>query len=220
MGKQLIFDCDGVLVDSEIIAAEVMVNLLNQFRIPITISYYLGNCTGRTFTGIRDSLSAKFRVALPEDFVQRVTEKMELAKQETLKSIDGIAELLENLRGIPKAVVSNSDRYQIDDALTKVNIAHHFDEFVFSSEEVQYPKPSPDIYLYAADRLGIDPHNCLVIEDSISGAKAALSAGMEVIGFLAGSHIIDGHEDRLTNIGVERSVFTAKELERVIMELF
>ena len=215
--RQLIFDCDGVLIDSEIIAAEVMVSLLNKHGIPITISYYLENCTGKTFTGLKNSLSAEHQVELPENFIPLVTEQMELSKSKKLMPIVGMDKLLENLLDIPKAVVSNSDGYQINNALDKVNIAHHFGEKIYSSELVKYPKPSPEIYLYAADKLGVISKDCLVIEDSVSGATAALTAGMEVVGFLAGSHIVKGHENRLREIGVERLVFTAKELEREIL---
>ena len=219
MIKQLIFDCDGVLVDSEIIATQVMVDLLNQHRIPVDTSYYLQHCTGKTFTGLISSLSNEYGITLPDEFVQLVTAKMETTINKLLEPVAGISNLLNALELIPKAVVSNSDLYQIKTSLTKTKISHHFGEYIFSSQEVEKPKPSPQVYLYAADKLEVNSKNCLVVEDSISGASAAIAAGMEVIGFLGGSHIVKGHEDNLRRIGVKNIAYTAMELEDTINQL-
>ena len=216
--RQLIFDCDGVLIDSEIIAAQAMVEELNSNGIPITISQYLTNCTGKTFSGLKTTLSDEYEVMLHDDFVPVVTSSMERLKLKKLRSVEGILNLLNNVRHFPKAVVSNSDFNQIKSSLTQVDVLHHFGDNIYSSEQVKNPKPSPEIYLFAAKNIGVNPKDCLVIEDSVSGATAALSAGMQVIGLLAGSHIVEGHEDRLRNIGVEMIAYTSKELERIINE--
>jgi HAD superfamily hydrolase (TIGR01509 family) len=216
MINHLIFDCDGVLIDSEILAAQAMVGALNDHRIPITVNEYLTNCTGKTFSGLKIDLSKEYSVVLPDDFVRLVTENMEALKLQKLKPIQGMLDLLNKVRDIPKAVVSNSDLSQIKSSLTQVGAMHHFETNMFSSEQVQNPKPSPEIYHYAAVKIGIDPKNCLVVEDSISGATAAYSAGMNVVGLLAGSHIVEGHRDRLKDIGIEMIASSTKELEGII----
>ncbi len=161
MVKQLIFDCDGVLIDSEIIAAEVMVDMLTHHGMSITVPYYLQHCTGKTFTTLKSLLSAEFEVALPDDFVQSVTDTMEAAKIKRLEPIVGIRELLDNLQDVPKAVASNSDLFQIKSSLEKVTLSHYFGKHVFSSEQVENPKPSPEIYLHTARSLKVSPENCL-----------------------------------------------------------
>lgn len=216
MIKQLIFDCDGVLVDSEIIAAQVMVDSLNQYGIPITTAYYLEYCTGKTFTGIKSSLSDQFGIPLPEDFTKSVTEKMEIVISDQLNPVVGVSDLLDQIISRPKAVVSNSDLDQINVSLTQTRISHHFGLNIFSAEQVVNAKPSPEVYLYAADILKVQPKDCLVVEDSISGATSALAAGMNVVGFLAGRHITEGHDDRLRNIGVEKMAYSSRELKEII----
>jgi len=220
MTKHLIFDCDGVLVDSEIIAAQVMVEMLNQYEVPISITHYLQHCTGKTFSGLAASLSMEFDKPLPDDFVQLVTAKMEVTSSRLLQPIDGMQNMLNTIASIPKAVVSNSDLHQIKSSLDKVDISHHFGAYTFSSEQVDKPKPSPLVYLHAADSLGVKPSECLVVEDSVSGATAALAAGMQVIGFLAGSHIVDGHDDRLRAVGVKKMAHSSVALKEIIESVF
>ena len=215
MIKQLIFDCDGVLVDSEIIAAQVMVELLEKSGIIITLEYYLHNCTGKTFSGLKKELSEQFTTPLPDDFLYEVTTLMDKKARTDLKPIPNIHRVLEQSK-LPKAVVSNSDVYQIKHAINHINIAHHFSDNIFSSQMVKLPKPDPGIYLLAAEKLEVETENCLVVEDSISGATAAVQAGMQVIGFTAGTHIINGHKEKLMDTGVSQVAGTAEELHRLI----
>ncbi|MDH5366249.1 MAG: HAD family hydrolase [Cyclobacteriaceae bacterium] len=211
MIKQLIFDCDGVLVDSEILAAQVMLEILSKYGIDISLDFYLHNCTGKTFSGSKTELSKKLNTPLPNSFLEEVTIAMDIKIKNELKPISGIHNVLENT-DLPKAVVSNSDMYQIEHAIDHINITDHFNGHIFSSQMVEKPKPDPDVYLFAAKELAVHPKECLVVEDSISGATAALKAGMNVIGFVAGSHIIDGHEQKLINLGVSAVAKNAEEL--------
>ena len=211
---QLLFDCDGVLVDSEIIAAHAMVEMLSQYGIEITVDYYLNNCTGKTYSGLVIELGEKFGAPLPSHFLSEVTKEVDYRLETQLKPIDGINHLLESLH-LPKSIVSNSDVYQIEHAIEYVNIAHYFTH-VFSCQMVARPKPDPGVYLHAATTLNVDPLDCLVVEDSLAGATAALSAGMNVIGFAGGSHIVKGHAEKLMNIGVTHVAGSIQELGEMI----
>lgn len=211
MIKQLIFDCDGVLVDSEILAAQVMVDILSKYGIDISLDFYLQNCTGKTFSGSKIELSKQLDTPLPNSFLEEVTIAMDIKIKNELNPIRGIHKVLEKT-DLPKAVVSNSDVYQIEHAISHIKIAHHFNGQIFSSQMVAKPKPDPDIYLLAAEKLTVLPEECLVVEDSISGATAALKAGMNVIGFAAGSHIIEGHEQKLISLGVSSVAKNSEEL--------
>lgn len=212
--KHLIFDCDGVLIDSEIIAAQVMVEVLDKFGINITVDYYLRNCTGKTYSGLRVELAEEFNTPLPSQFLKEVTIEVDIRLNTQLQPIKGIHKVLEST-SLPKSVVSNSDVYQVEHAINHVNIAHHFDH-LFSSQMVDKPKPDPGVYLLAAEKLDTNPQNCLVVEDSIAGATAALGAGMNVIGFLGGSHIVEGHSEKLMKLGVKQVAKQTNELGKMI----
>ena len=215
MIKQLIFDCDGVLVDSEIIAARVMVELFAKYDIEISLDFYLTQCTGKTFTGLKKEISEKFGKPLPDNFSLQITKMFDARAMKELIPVKGIESVLEN-SSLPKAVVSNSDIYQIEHAINHVSIAHHFNSGIFSSEMVQNPKPSPDVYFLAAETIKVHPSACLVVEDSKSGATAALEAGMTVIGFIGGSHIMNGHAQKLKSLGVHAIARDSNELLKCI----
>lgn len=213
MFKQLIFDCDGVLVDTEIVAANVMVKKLTQFDVKITVDHYLKTYTGSTFSGIFKenikNLSANDLALLVKGCEEEVYEE--------LKPIKGMSQLVKSLK-IPKAVVSNSYLWQVKKALEVTGINTNID-FYCSSEEVEFPKPSPDVYLLAAKRAGCTPEECLVVEDSKSGVSAALSAGMNVIGFTGGSHVTKDHGRLLKEKGAIDVADSADQLLPIINKL-
>ncbi len=209
--KQIIFDCDGVLVDTEIVSAEVMVNLLKSLGQKIEIKYFLSAYTGKTFRTIFEDMAIDPRVDM-DMLIKNVEERV----YEDVRAIDGMPELAARV-DLPKAVVSNSNLWQIEKALTATGLLEIF-EHRYSSSMVSKPKPSADIYLYAAKNLGVSPSNCLAIEDSISGCTSALSAGMNVIGFGGGQHIDDNHRKELTRLGVPFIANSADELDILIVK--
>ena len=207
--EQIIFDCDGVLVDTEIVSAEIMVALLKSLGRKIEIKYFLSQYTGKTFREIFEDLTIDPRVDL-DMLIKNVEERV----YKDLRAIEGMSELARKVN-LPKAVVSNSNIWQIEKALTATNLLDVFEDR-FSASMVSKPKPNPDIYLHAAETLGKSPANCLAIEDSISGCTSALSAGMNVIGFCGGQHITSEHRNELTNIGVPFIANSTAELEMLL----
>lgn len=206
MIKQLIFDCDGVLVDTEIVAANVMVNKLALLDVNITVDYYLKTYTGSTFSGIfKENLKG-----LSQSELKQLVIECEEAVYDELKPIEGMTSLVKSL-ALSKAVVSNSYLWQVEKALNVTGLKSYMD-FYCSSEEVEYPKPKPDVYLLAAKRAHCEPHECLVVEDSKSGVTAAVSAGMQVIGFTGGSHIRPGHASALKEKGAIEIAESANQL--------
>lgn len=206
MIKQIIFDCDGVLVDTEIVAANVMIKKLASYDIDITVNYYLNTYTGSTFSGI---FKENIKNLSPKELQKLVTDS-EIAVYEELKPIKGMSDLVKSIK-LPKAVVSNSYLWQVEKALTVTGLKDSMD-FYCSSEEVKFPKPQPDVYLLAAERANCNPNECLVIEDSKSGVTAAISARMNVIGFTAGSHITPGHDQLLKEKGAIDTANSADQL--------
>lgn len=207
--EQIIFDCDGVLVDTEIVSAEVMVALLKSLGQKIEIKYFLSEYTGKTFRAIFEDMTIDPRVDI-DMLIKNVEERV----YQDLRAIEGMGYLARKV-DLPKAVVSNSNIWQIEKALTATKLLDVF-EHRFSASMVSKPKPSPDIYLHAAETLGKSPANCLAIEDSVSGCTSALSAGMNVIGFCGGQHITSSHRNELTKIGVPFIANSAIELEGLL----
>ena len=198
--KHLLFDCDGVLVDTEYIAAIKMTQALNNLGVDISVDYYLQNLSGTTFSSI---VHRYFKNSLSSSEVLRIINKVEDEVAAEVELIDGVNELLTSLP-MSKSVVSNSSIRTVEHALTVTGIRKHFLPKIFSSELVKEPKPAPDIYRLAIDSLGYSASEIMVVEDSLSGAKAAISAGLTVVGFVGASHIQSGHRQKLMDLGVSQ----------------
>jgi len=198
--KHIIFDCDGVLVDTEYTAAIKMTEALNKLGASVTVDHYLRNLSGATFSSI---VTKYFNNSLAAREVTKIITKVEDQVAEDLKLIEGVAQLLNNLH-LGKSVVSNSSLRTVEHALRSTGIYDQFGGGIFSSEYVEKPKPAPDIYLLALKSIPVNISEILVVEDSLSGAKAALSAGFRVIGFTGGGHILPGHQQKLEALGVHK----------------
>lgn len=181
----VIFDMDGVIVDSEPLHHAVETELLGELDVPVTReehANFLGMSSRDMWTVIRRNYDLPYRV---DELVQRERARFaEHVGREGIPLVPGILELVAELvrRDIPVAVASSSSRDQIDHVLSVAGIAQHFTVRV-SGDDVAQSKPDPAIFLHAADMLGVAPAGCIVIEDSPHGVTAARGAGMRVIGF-------------------------------------
>lgn len=208
MIKHILFDCDGVLVDTEITAANVMVEAMKKKGADISVQYYLQNLSGSTFSVILNTyFGSSFNGVEKKQFINELEQKI----VNDVKAIDGVAEMLNSIL-LPKSIVSNSEIWQVKKEIEKVHISHFFTDHIFSSELVDKPKPAPDVYNLAKKDLGLNSNEVLVIEDSITGAKAALAAGLKVIGFSGASHILPGHDKNLLELGVTQVASNMNEL--------
>jgi len=212
MIKHILFDCDGVLVDTEFTAAQVMVEAMTKRGADIDFEHYLQNLSGSTFSAILDtyfgaSLQGEEKTAFIDKLEQKIVAKVE--------AIKGVESMLESIK-IPMSVVSNSAIWQVKEEIEQTKIEHYFTGHIFSSELVVNPKPAPDVYNLAVKELGLSGDEVLVIEDSLTGAKAALAAGLKVIGFSGASHILKGHKEKLLSLGVAEVASTMEELDKVI----
>ena len=196
----LIFDCDGVLVDSEIVSFEVEAAALTAAGIRVAPRDLLARFVGTSSSAMFATLSREHGVALPEGFAASVARRIHEAFETDLRPIAGIAELLAALPD-RKCVASSSDPARIRQSLSLTAILHHFEPHIFSATQVRHGKPAPDLYLFAAERMGTPPSRCLAIEDSVAGVTAARAAGMTVLGFTGGSHCLAGHADKLRAAG-------------------
>lgn len=213
----VIFDCDGVLIDSEIIAAEVEAQLLsrNGYRIePQEISErYSGLPWKAILMEIEASAGIPFSASLIDEAERLVDER--LARE--VRMIDGADEAVRAIRQ-PKCICSNSSGERLRLSLGHVGLYEAFTPNVFSALEVgtKKGKPAPDVFLFAAKAMGADPAGSVVIEDSVHGVTGARAAGMRVIGFTGASHTYSSHADRLIEAGAETVINRMRDLPATI----
>jgi len=182
----IIFDCDGVLVDSEVLSCRCLSETLAAYGIDLGVDQALDLFLGRSVTAVFQHYQTLGR-AIPEQFSAELRTGVRAAFFCSLCPIEGVKSVLEDLR-IPHCVASSSDVDRVSFSLALTGLAPHFDTRLYTSQMVARGKPAPDLFLYAAERMQVDPHRALVIEDSVSGVKAGKAAGMTVWGFVGGSH--------------------------------
>ena len=183
----VIFDCDGVLIDSEPISLATLTRGLNGLGLDIDVETVRRRFAGTSMVSIMDRIAAEDGVTAPVGFAERVKAETLRAFEVELAAMAGIAEALRGLR-LPFCVASSSDPVRLRRSLDLTGLLPLFDGRVFSSAEVARGKPFPDLFLHAAARMGAAPARCLVIEDSVPGVQAARAAGMRVVGFTGGGH--------------------------------
>jgi HAD superfamily hydrolase (TIGR01509 family) len=211
MFDAVIFDCDGVLVDSEVLAMRGERAVLAALGLDYTPEDFVRRFMGLHDRAYFDLLRADFRTAsgaaAPDDFETRVMDgrRREMA---ALTIIDGADRALAGARASAgRIAVASSSRAQFLQAkLKRMGLYDLAAPHVYSADLVAVGKPAPDIFLYAAEKIGAAPARCLVLEDSVNGVKAGVAAGMTVWGFTGGGHCYDGHGERLSAVGAERVV--------------
>jgi len=212
----LIFDCDGVLVDSEAIAEATLVALLGEWLPDLDVDTLLSQALGMTTAHILAHLEGLSAHRLPTDATERVDETIEARLARELQAMPGVAAAIETV-DLPKAVVSNSRRRRVLASLATTGLDVRLDGApIFTAEQVARPKPDPALYRLAAETLGVAPARCLVVEDSVSGVTAAHAAGMTVIGFTGASHIPPGQAERLHEAGAWRVIAQMRDLEPLV----
>lgn len=194
----IIFDCDGVLVDSELIDARIRSECLIAAGFQVTPEE-LANDPGVSGARLLEKLERRFG-RLPDDFMQTTRTRIMRTFTDELRAIEGVSELLGSL-DFPVCVASNSHIDRLRHSLAVTGLSQFFEPYLFSAIMVPQGKPAPDLFLLAASRLSASPAACLVVEDSIHGVLAARAAGMEVVGFCGASHCPDGHADGLREAG-------------------
>lgn len=182
----IIFDCDGVLVDSEVLSCRCLSEVLAGHGIDLGLDQALDLFLGRSVTAVLDHYQASGRLN-PERFLTELRAEVRAAFLAALCPIEGVNSVLEGLQ-IPHCVASSSDVDRVSFSLSLTGLAPHFDARLYTSQMVERGKPAPDLFLYAADRMRADPRRTLVVEDSVSGVMAGKAAGMTVWGFVGGSH--------------------------------
>ncbi|MBZ6075985.1 HAD family hydrolase [Microvirga puerhi] len=195
----LVFDCDGVLVDSEPLACRIDAEFLTELGFPYTAQEITTQFVGVSLKDMMARIEAAHGRRLPDDFGERLNRTLFTRFETELQPIADIREAILALPH-PRCVASSSTHDRIALSLRVTGLADLFAN-VFSASEVARGKPAPDLFLHAAARVGYAPDQCLVIEDSPAGVRAACAAGMRVIGFVGGGHCGPAHADKLRDAG-------------------
>ena len=184
--KAVLFDCDGVLVDSEPITTRLMRDDLAAHGLDLSLERIAALFVGGTLPGVARQ-ARDLGATLPEDWVDRFYTKAFAALAAEVEAVPGVSDLLDQLiaAGVSIAVGSNGPVAKMEITLTRTGLIGRLAPHIYSSHDLPQPKPAPDVYLHAARQLGVLPRDCIVVEDSVSGVRAGVAAGMRCIGFAA-----------------------------------
>ena len=197
----LIFDFDGVIADSEALANTVLAEFVTDLGHATSLDDSLEHYSGRRWDDAMAAIQSVIGKPLPPSFSDDLKAAILERFRTDLREVSGARQFIRRFSGTPRCIASSSSIDRLRLCLSVLDLTDEFGGNVFSAEMVSRGKPHPDIFLLAADKLGVNPESCLVIEDSASGIRAAVAAGMTAVGLCAASHIRQGHHLRLREAG-------------------
>jgi len=186
--RLVILDCDGVLIDSEAISARMLVSELAALGVSIDLAYVARHFLGRSYPTVMAEIRKDFGIDLPPDFEEQYRNRLLQAFETELRIMPGVTALLDGL-DLPVCVATSSSPRRVEMSLRLVGLWDRLGQVTFTASEVARGKPAPDLFLHVAARMGVAPAGCLVVEDSLTGVRAGLAAGMQVWRFVGGSHM-------------------------------
>ncbi len=203
--SHIIFDCDGVLVDSEPLSMRADVEILKRYGIDITPAEAHRRFVGRTFEAMIQELSAQRGVVFPDGLLDAKNARVAELYRSELQLVRGVRDALESIRnlGLTMSIASNSPKERVKLALQLTGLNGYFKDNIFTFEDVPHGKPAPDVFLLAAKKAGVRAEDCLVVEDSMTGVTAAVDAGCWTLGFTGTHEDEDAHGAKLKDIGAE-----------------
>lgn len=219
MKTLLVFDFDGVVADSEILANTVLAELVTELGTPMTLEASLATFMGKRAEDVIAAIAATTGGPAGDAVGRELTRRTLARFRSELREIRGVRDYLAAFAGLKRCIASSSSPDRLAACLDILGLAEAFGEHVYSASQVPRGKPHPDLFLHAASRLGVAPAEAIVIEDSEGGIRAASAAGMTPIGLLAASHIGSGHEARLRDAGAQYIARDYRELEMITRTL-
>jgi HAD superfamily hydrolase (TIGR01509 family) len=178
----VIFDCDGVLVDTELISNTVLAGLLTQAGLPTTLEDCLRDYRGRSMTSVMELAAQRHGAPMPGDISERYDAETKLAFTRDLRPVAGVVAALDRI-SLPACVASSGPHHKMAVTLRRTGLWERFEGRIFSATEVAHGKPAPDLFLHAARAMGFHPASTAVVEDSVPGVEAARAAGMRALAF-------------------------------------
>jgi HAD superfamily hydrolase (TIGR01509 family) len=217
--EAIIFDFDGVIVDSEVVANAALAEVLTALGHPVTAEQAIERYSGLRWSDCHRAIEADSGRAVDLPALRQSVDRLVASRVAEVLAIEGLGPFLERQSGRRLAIASSSDREWLDCSLERLGLGHHFEGRVFSAAGIERGKPHPDVYLMVARALGIPPALCLVIEDHPVGVAAGAAAGMTVIALLAAAHIRPGHEARVRSAGARHVARDYRQVAEILEEL-
>lgn len=214
--RAIIFDFDGVIADSEVLSNTVIAEIVTELGVPTTLAEAYRTYMGKRLDEVIATIERVVGRKLPDDFADRYQQRTFDAFRARLTPVDGARAFIMAFRTVPQCIASSSSPERLALSLEVLNMTTLFEGRVFSASDVARGKPHPDIFLHAAEQMGVDARDCIVIEDSVGGVTAGRAAGATVIGLTAAGHIQAGHDARLRDAGADHVATSFVELDRVI----
>jgi HAD superfamily hydrolase (TIGR01549 family) len=214
----LIFDFDGVIADSEALANTVLAETITRLGHATNLEDSLEHYSGRRWDDAMAAIAAALGKPLPETFSDDLKIAILDRFRAELKEVSGAGKFIQTFSDVPRCIASSSSIDRLQLCLSILDLTETFGGHVFSADMVPRGKPHPDLFLLAADRLEVSPKSCLVIEDSTSGVRAAVAAGMTAVGLCAASHIRDGHHLKLRQAGAAHVANSWDEIEKIALQ--
>ena len=213
----VVFDCDGVLVDSEMLSAGVLMGMMEEIGLPITDAIFREDFLGRSFANAANRVSKRFGRNIPDDFQMRYRDRLLLRIEKHLEVMPGIEAVLNSLK-VPICLATSSSPQRLGTSLLKTKLSQYFEGRCFTASQVQHGKPAPDLFLLAMQAMGVKPERSLIIEDSEMGVRAGLAAGSTVWQFAGGSHVKAGYQ-LSAGLSPHRMIADAKALHSAFREI-
>ncbi|MGJ4931051.1 HAD family hydrolase [Bradyrhizobium sp. HKCCYLS2038] len=214
----VIFDCDGVLVDSEVISCQAHADVLSLCGYPISADQVFDRFLGRSSKQATAEVEAELGRSLPADFNAKLQDRLFRAFEHDLHPVAGIMDALDAL-DVPVCVASSGSHQRMRVSLGATRLYDRLAPHIFSSSQVENGKPAPDLFLFAAAQMNARPQACVVVEDSLAGIRGGIAAGMTVLGFHGGSHCRPGHADSLREAGATLVFDDMRQLPIILSKL-
>ncbi len=215
----LIFDLDGVVVDSEIYVFRVLSQKLSGLGVQMSVQETIYNFFGEPFKCIKKTIEQDYGMILHDDFFEEVMALSICLMERNIEFVKGALGFLQTYYNVKKCIATSAPQERISLFVNKLQIDNFFYENIFDVSMVSRGKPFPYIFELAAQNMGKEPSHSIVIEDSVPGIKAGVRAGMLVIGLLAGSHLSNSYSDKLKAAGADYVVENYKEMEMLLHDI-
>jgi HAD superfamily hydrolase (TIGR01509 family) len=214
--RALIFDFDGVIADSEALANIVLAETVSGLGCPTSLDEALSRYMGKRWPEVIAAIESDIGRAVPNGFSDDLKAATLKRFRADLREVEGAKAFIEHFADLPRCIASSSSLDRLQLCLDVLGLTDLFGKNVFSADMVERGKPHPDIFLFAAQSIGVAPADCVVIEDSASGVRAGVAAGMTVVGLCAGAHIRSGHAQRLIDAGAHYTADTWSDVRAFV----
>ena len=219
MKRLIVFDFDGVIADSEMLANAVLAEIVTELGAPMMLEGSLQAFTGKRFDEVIAMVSAMTGRSVADCAAVNLERRTIARFRRELKEVAGVRAYLDAFGHVKRCIASSSSPQRLAACLDILGFADAFGSNVYSASLVARGKPHPDIFLHAAAQSGVSPTDAIVIEDSENGVRAAVAAEMTVVGLLAASHIRPGHDERLRNAGAHHVAYSYGEVDEITRRL-